>query len=257
MTSPISSRLEHDGAVLRLILDRPKGNVLDAAMCDALHDALVVLPDDGPLRCIVIEGAGRHFSFGASVQEHAPGEVEAMLPRFHGLITALVRMPIPTVALIRGQCLGGGLEVAAACGVLLAEEGSKLGQPEIQLGVFAPAASVLLPARIGQARAEHLLLTGASITAEEAHAAGLVAQILPKGGAEEALQAWIAAHILPRSAPALRFAVRAARGALIDAVEHRLPAVESLYLQGLMATTDAAEGIAAFLDRRPATWSHA
>ena len=255
--SPISSRLEHDGAVLRLVLDQPKGNVLDTAMCDALLDELAALPLDGPLRCVVIEGAGRHFSFGASVAEHAPGAVEEMLPRFHALITTLVRLPLPTVALIRGQCLGGGLEVAAACGILFAEEGSKLGQPEIQLGVFAPAASVLLPARIGQARAEHLLLTGASIDAADAHAAGLIAAVFPPGEGEVGLQAWIAAHILPRSAAALRYATRAARGELVVAVTRRLPVVEALYLSGLMATRDAAEGITAFLDRRPAQWSHA
>ncbi len=255
--SPISSRTEHDGAVLRLVLDRPKGNVVDAQMCGALHEILAALPVDGPLRCVVIEGAGRHFSFGASVAEHAPGEVGAMLPRFHALIRALVSLPLPTVALIRGQCLGGGLEVAAACGILMAEHGAKLGQPEIQLGVFAPAASVLLPARIGQARAEHMLLTGGAISASEAAAAGLVAQVFADGEGEDGLQAWLAAHILPRSAVALRFAARAARAALIDEVGHRLLAIESLYLHGLMTARDPAEGIAAFLDRRPAIWSHA
>lgn len=255
--SPISSRTEHDGAVLRLVLDRPKGNVVDAAMCAALLEILGTLPDAGPLRCVVIEGAGRHFSFGASVAEHAPDEVAAMLPRFHALIRALVGLPVPTVALLRGQCLGGGLEVAAACGILLAEEGAKLGQPEIQLGVFAPAASVLLPARIGQARAEHLLITGGSINAAEAAASGLVAQVFADGEGEAGLQAWLAAHIVPRSAVALRFAAKAARAALVDEVERRLIAIESLYLQGLMAAADPGEGIAAFLERRPAKWTHA
>jgi cyclohexa-1,5-dienecarbonyl-CoA hydratase len=255
--NPISSRTEHSGAVLRLVLDRPKGNVVDAAMCDALLEILATLPDAGPLRCVVIEGSGRHFSFGASVAEHAPDEVGAMLPRFHALIRALVGLPIPTVALLRGQCLGGGLEVAAACGILLAESGAKLGQPEIQLGVFAPAASVLLPARIGQARAEHLLLTGGSITATEAAAAGLVAKVFAVGEGEAGLQEWLAANIVPRSAVALRFATRAARAALVDEVDRRLLAIESLYLQGLMAHADPAEGIASFLERRPAKWSHA
>lgn len=255
MTSPVTLRTEHDGAVLRVVLDRPKGNVLDAAMCEALT---AVLLDgacrSGPLRCVAIEGAGKHFSFGASVPEHAPGEVDAMLPRFHRLIRALIAFPLPTVALLRGQCLGGGLEVAAACSVLMAEEGTMLGQPEIQLGVFAPAASVLLPARIGQARAEELLLTGRSVAAQDLPA--LVTSVTPPGELEAFFGGWLARHVLPRSSAALRFATQAARTGLRAAVDAQLQGVEDLYLQGLMQTHDAGEGIASFLERREPEWAH-
>lgn len=252
----VQSRFEHDGAVLRLVIANGKGNVIDAAVTEALAAALVESVGAPGLRCVVIEGEGKHFSFGASVPEHTPEEVGAMLPRFHALVRQIVFYDVPVLALVRGQCLGGGLEVAAACSVLLAEAGAWFGQPEIKLGVLAPAGSVLLPARLAPAVAEELLLTGRSVPAAEAKAIGLVGAVFDKGAGEEGLQAWLAEHILPRSAAALRFALTAARAPLRAAVDARLQAVEDLYLNELMATADAVEGIAAFLERRPAVWTH-
>ncbi len=252
----VDSRHEHDGAVLRLVVSNGKGNVLDRAVTDALAGSLAEAADAPGLRCIVIEGEGKHFSFGASVPEHAPGEVRAMLPRFHALVRQIVHCDVPVVALVRGQCLGGGLEVAAACSFILAEEGAWFGQPEIKLGVIAPAGSVLLPARLAPGVAEDLLLTGRSVPADEARAMGLVAAIFEKGAGEEGLQAWLTEHIVPRSAAALRFALQAVRAPLRDAVDRRLQYVEDLYLDDLMSTADAPEGITAFLERRQPTWTH-
>jgi cyclohexa-1,5-dienecarbonyl-CoA hydratase len=153
---------------------------------------------------------------------------------------------------VRGQCLGGGLEVVLAGHLIFAAPGSMLGQPEIKLAVFAPAASCLLPPRIGQSRAEDLLFSGRSVDAEEALRIGLVDEI-----AEDPAQAALAyfeKHLAPLSASSLRFAVRAARAESLDLVKSKLAAVEKLYLEELMATDDAVEGLTAFIDKRPAQW---
>ena len=167
MSGPVSAWIERDGRLLRLRLERPKANVLDAAMVAALQHALDTQGADPKLRGVLIDASGTHFSFGASVEEHLPGACAAMLHGFHALILKILRSPVPVLVALRGQCLGGGLELASAAHLLFATPDARFGQPEIQLGVFAPAASCLLPERIGRAAAEDLLLSGRSITGAE------------------------------------------------------------------------------------------
>jgi len=249
---PLKVELEKDGALLRLRLARPKANIVDAAMIAALRSALDEHLPGTHLRAVLVEAEGPHFSFGASVEEHLPGSFAAMLGGLHALIMRLVASPVPVLVAVRGQCLGGGLELAAAGHLIFAAPGAALGQPEIKLAVFAPAASCLLPERIGQSRAEDLLFSGRSIGAEEAHRIGLVDAL-----AEDPSQAAIAyfeEHLAPRSAASLRFAVRAARAGFVERVRRKLAQVERLYLEELMATHDAVEGLTAFIAKRPAVW---
>ncbi|HZW36430.1 MAG TPA: cyclohexa-1,5-dienecarbonyl-CoA hydratase, partial [Candidatus Deferrimicrobiaceae bacterium] len=172
--SPLKAWLEKDGALLRLRLARPKANIVDAAMIAALQAALEEHATGESLRAVLLDAEGPHFSFGASVAEHLPGSCARMLRGLHALIRRLLESPVPVLVAVRGQCLGGGLELAAAGHRIFAAPGAMLGQPEIKLAVFAPAASCLLPERIGQARAEDLLFSGRSIGAEEALRIGLV-----------------------------------------------------------------------------------
>jgi cyclohexa-1,5-dienecarbonyl-CoA hydratase len=151
-----------DGRVARLTLRAPKANILDAVMIANLEDAVSGLEQRRDLHAIVIAADGPHFSFGASVEEHLPEKIAATLASLHGLLRRLIDLPAPTIAAIRGQCLGGGFELALACDLLIAEESAHFGCPEIKLGVFPPAASALLPARIGTARSNGLMLTGDS-----------------------------------------------------------------------------------------------
>ena len=250
MSDPISTTTAGDGAVERIVLDRPKANVLDAAMMGAIRDHIATLPERTGLKLLVFEGAGAHFCFGASVEEHTRDQAPEMLAGFHAMFREIEALSIPTAALIRGQCLGGGLELAAFCSHIVAEQGAWLGQPEIQLAVIAPMGSILLPGRVGDGPAQDLLITGRAVSAEDALAMGLVDQVAAKGEGEEMLQAWIDKHILPKSASSLRFAYRTARFALARRLEEDLPAIERIYLDELMATHDANEGIAAFLERR-------
>jgi len=250
--SPLDVELEKAGTLLRLCLARPKANIVDAAMIAALRAALAEHLSGAHLRAVLLTAEGPHFSFGASVPEHLPGSCAAMLRELHALILELVASPVPVLVAVRGQCLGGGLEVAAAGHLIFAAPGAMFGQPEIKLAVFAPAASCLLPERIGQARAEDLLFSGRSIGAEEAHRIGLV-NALADDPAHAAL-AYFEEHLAQRSASSLRFAVRAARVGLVERVRRKLVQVEGLYLEELMATHDAVEGLTSFIAKRPAVW---
>jgi len=250
--TPLHVELEKDGALLRLRLSRPKANIVDAAMIGALRAALGEHLTDARLRAVLLEAEGPHFSFGASVEEHLPGSAAAMLRELHALILQLVGSPVPVLVAVRGQCLGGGLELAAAGHLIFAAPGAMFGQPEIKLAVFAPAASCLLPEKIGPSRAEDLLFSGRSIGAEEAHRIGLVNAVADDPS--QAALAYFEEHLAPRSASSLRLAVRAARYDLVYRIRRKLAEVERLYLEELMATRDAVEGLTAFIGKRPATW---
>jgi cyclohexa-1,5-dienecarbonyl-CoA hydratase len=252
---PVLVRRDRDGRLLRIRLARPKANVLDAEMTAALDAALAdaarTARDAPTLLAVLLESEGPHFSFGASVEEHLPGRFAAMLKGFHALILRVLAFPVPVLVSIRGQCLGGGLELASAGHVLFAAPEAKLGQPEIVLGVFAPAASCLFPERLGRG-AEELLLSGRSVDGREALRLGLVDVVADDP--EAAALAWFDEHLSKRSASALRFAVAAARLGLVERVQAKLQALEEIYATGLMSTRDAVEGLTAFIEKRPARW---
>ena len=252
--APLKAVLERDGALLRLTLARPKANIVDASMITALSGALARHEADRAIRGVLLDAEGPHFSFGASVDEHLPASCGTMLATLHALVMAMIEFPAPILVAVRGQCLGGGLEVAMAGSMIFAASDAQLGQPEMKLGVFAPAASVLLPYRVNAAVAEDLLLSGRSVGAAEAREIGLVHTVADDPAA--AALAWFDAHLAGKSAASVRYALRAARLARIEAIRAGLAAVEKLYLQGLMNTRDANEGLTAFLARRPPVWEH-
>lgn len=240
--------------VLNITLNRPPGNILDAVVCAAIRAALAEHGRDPNLRAIVLGASGKHFSFGASVKEHRPEEVSQMLPSLHGLFRELMDLPFPCVAAVQGQCLGGGFELMLCASFVFASPDAQFGLPEITLGVFAPFASAILPVKLGQAHAERLLLTGTKIDAERAQAIGLVDAIAadPKAATEH----FVEAHLMPRSASSLGFALRAARLRLRTHLDESLLSLEHLYLDQLMATHDAKEGIQAFLEKRSPVWKN-
>jgi len=252
--SPLKVWREHDGSLLRLRLARPKANIIDAAMIAALDAALTEARDDAGLLAVLLDHEGPHFSFGASVEEHLPELCAGMLRGLHALVARMVDFPVPILVAVRGQCLGGGLEVAAAGHLLFTAPDASLGQPEIKLAVFAPAASCLLPERIGQAQAEDLLYSGRSISGEEAGRIGLANSVDDDPAA--AAETYFTDHLAQVSASSLRFAVRAARAEVAERIKAKLATVEELYLNGLMATHDAVEGLQAFTAKRPAKWEN-
>ena len=252
--APLKDWIDADGALLRLRLARPKANIVDAEMIAALHGALIAHRGNTALRGVLLDAEGPHFSFGASVEEHLPAQCAQMLTAIHALVLALVDFAVPVLVAVRGQCLGGGLELALAGSWIFAAPDAQFGQPEMKLGVFAPAASVLLPWRVRQPVAEDLLFSGRSMGAAEAQACGLVDATADDP--EQAALAWFGEHLQGKSAAALALAVEAARGPLRRDVRHRLAEVEALYLDKLMATRDANEGLVAFLAKRKPQWEH-
>lgn len=252
--SPLKVWLEREGALLRLRLARPKANVLDQAMVGALARALDLHRGNPGLVAALVDHEGPHFSFGASVAEHLPEHCAAMLRGFHALLERMLDWPRPILIAARGQCLGGGLELACAGHLLFLAPDAQLGQPELKLGVFAPAASVLLPARIGQARAEDLLYSGRSVDAQTALAWGL-AHSVSLDAAAAALE-YFEQHLAGKSAAALGYAAHAARAGFAAQARARLAEMETLYLDGLMKTRDALEGLHAFMEKRPPRWEH-
>jgi cyclohexa-1,5-dienecarbonyl-CoA hydratase len=253
-TRPLRVEIALEGAVGRLVLDRPPGNILDAEMIGALTAAVGDLAARPELRALWIEGAGSHFSFGASVEEHLPRQVGQMLRGFHDLFRALIDASLPVIAVVRGQCLGGGLELAAFAQRVFAARDARLGQPEIRLGVFAPAASVLLPRRVGQPRADHLLLSGEILKADAALAAGLVDEV--QDDPAQAAEAWVRRWLLDKSAASLRLATAAARWDFHASFRRAIEEVETLYLERLMRLEDPVAGLEAFLAKKTPVWNH-
>ncbi len=251
---PAKAWVDRDAALLRLRLDRPKANLIDAAMIGALRRALALQREQRSLRGVLLDAAGPHFSFGASVEEHLPDRCADMLHTLHALILEMLQFPVPILVAVRGQCLGGALELALGGSLIFAAEDAHFGQPEMRLGVFAPAASCLLPYRVSQGTAEDLLFSGRSITAHDAHARGLVHSV--SADAERAALAYFDAHLAPKSSAALACALTAARAPLIADVSRRLAELETLYLERLMSTYDANEGLAAFLAKRQPVWEN-
>ena len=239
---------------VRLVLDRPPGNILTMGMCDALQGKVTAASEDPDTKLLSIEGADAHFSYGASVEEHAPDRVGEMLPAFHDLIRALLDARCATAAVVCGRCLGGGFEVALACDLVFASDHAKLGVPEITLGVFPPAAAALLPLRVGTPRASRVILSGEALPARWWFDAGLVTQLAPTEALGEAVRGWYDRFFAPRSAVALRHAARAARSVLREHAVATLRTLERQYLDELMQTTDATEGCAAFIEKRPPVW---
>ena len=254
MSDPsIKSWLDRDGALLRLRLTRPKANIVDRKMMSELGQALAAHAGNAKLKAVLLDHEGPHFSFGASIQEHLPDQMEAMLTELHGLLENILEYPVPTLVVVRGMCLGGGLELAIAGNLIFAAKDAAFGQPEIQLAGFAPAGSCILPERIGQARAEDLLISGRSIGADEAFQFGLVTSV--SENPEQAALDWVDKHLLAKSAIAIRLALKGVHRPYAQRIAKRFREVEKLCVVEALPTHDFTEGMQAFLEKRKPVWT--
>ena len=256
----IAARLDPGSGILWLTLDQPKGNILTIEMVGELGAALDAHREVAGLKLVVLRGAGGNFSFGASVEEHRKSQAPAMLAGFHRFIRDLSAYPVPTAALVEGNCLGGGFEVAICCHFILATAGARFACPEIKLGVFPPVLAAIGAQRLGGLAAERLLLTGETLGAEEANRLGLLSALIASDeDPAEALLAWYRKRLEPLSAYALRQATAAVRRAsgFLDDLDRALTAAEELYLGQLLPSHDGNEGIEAFLEKRRPAWRDA
>jgi cyclohexa-1,5-dienecarbonyl-CoA hydratase len=252
----LSVRVERQGRVATVILDRPPLNILDLETIDRLDRAVTALAADPDLTLVVLRGAGsRAFSAGVAVEVHTPDKVGGMLSTLHSAVRRLYDLPMLSVAAVAGHCLGGGMEVALCCDLVIAEEGSRFGQPEVKLGCYPPVAAALFPARLGAGRTLDLLATGRTLTAEECERLGLVTRLVASGGLDEGLAAFTA-EVLAHSAPVLRLIKQAVRAGRDLPFHQALAETERLYLDELCRTEDMNEGLGAFLEKRPPVWKH-
>jgi len=254
MSDPV--RLERGERMATITIDRPPLNILDIPTITALDAALRELESDPILQLVVVRGAGeKAFSAGVSVADHTPEKVAPMLRAFHAALHRLWALEATTLAVVHGHCLGGGMELAMVCDLVLASDDAKFAQPEIQLACYPPVAAALYPAAIGARRASEMLLTGRPYSAAEAERLGLVNWLVPRAELDTKLAA-VTKDLLSRSAAVARLTKRALRAGETQAFPAALAAAERIYLEELAATADMNEGIAAFLAKRPAAWKH-
>lgn len=256
-TVTVAPHPTHGDRVAVLTVDRPPLNVLDLATLERLGDALAALEDPGPApHVLVVRGGGeRAFSAGVAVEDHTPDRIGEMLDRFHGALGRLRELPSVVVAVVRGHCLGGGMELAAACDLVLAAEGARFGQPEIKLGCYPPYAAALYPALLGAKRTFDLLATGRTLPAAEAERIGFVSRLAPDALLESALERLLE-ELLAHSGAVLALLKGAVRAGEEGGFEAALAESERIYLEELARTADMEEGIRAFLDKRPPSWRH-
>lgn len=239
----------------RITLARGPVNILNIAMMREINDALNRCAHQRELVAIVFDAAAdcRAFSAGVAVEEHVEETIFQMLDSFHSIFRNLEQIARPTVAIVDGAALGGGCELVAACDIVVASERARFGQPEIKLGVFPPVAAVLLPQVIGEKRARELILTGELIEATEAANLGLVSYVVPTGQLEQKT-AELLSRFRQLSAATLGLAKEAIDLGTRRSLDASLKAVENLYLNELMKTFDAGEGIKAFVEKRKPEW---
>lgn len=245
------------GRVHEVSLGPGPANIVTARVVEEVGQALETAQGDAAVKLLVLTGAGEHFSYGASVEEHRAERIREVLPKLDALVGRMLACPLPTLAKVSGLCLGGGFELALGCSMIFADEGAKLGVPEITLGVFPPVAGVLLPFCTTPARAARLVLSGEMMRAEAARDAGIVTTLAAPGELDAVVEAFIEKHILPKSASSLRFANTIVRSSLSSHYQEHIGLAEKTYIDELMKTADANEGIEAFLEKRKPEWKDA
>ena len=245
-------RFEKEEDRYRIILADPPLHILDTALLLELREAVERVEPDRPLLLIEAEG-NRAFSAGASVQDHLGDRVGPMLEAFHGALRALHRLDLVSVAKVRGLCLGGGCELAMACDFVLASDRASFGQPEIALGVFPPVAVWQLGRLTSPRKGLEMILTGDPIQAPEAARLGMINAVFAEEELDQKSEQWLS-RLLRHSSSSLRLAKKAFRLASAGDFEERLAEVERFYLEELMRTDDATEGLVAFLEKRSPEW---
>lgn len=236
--------------------NRPPVNVLNIAMMNEINDVLTSWQGNKDLKVVLFNAKGKCFSAGVDVGEHMGDLAPKMIEAFHRIFRLMDNLGALTVASVYSSCLGGGCEVAVFCDLVIAGEGAKFGQPEIQVGVFPPIAAQIMPRIIGRKAAMDLILSGRIISAAEALRMGLVNTVVKDEDLEKETDAFVKPY-LKLSAEVLRQAKKAVTAGLRDDFEPSLKAIEDIYLDELMKTHDAQEGLKAFLEKRKPVWKNA
>jgi len=236
-----------------LTLNRPPLNVLNIEMMGEINAYLESLKNERSLKLLLIQAMGKAFSAGVDVGEHMGDMAPKMIETFYRIFRLMDGLKVPSIAAVNGSALGGGCELALYCDLVIATERAKFGQPEIQVGVFPPIAALIFPRMIGRKKAMELILLGDTISAQEALSLGLINKIVPEASLVEEVNGFVE-KFKKLSGIVLKLAREATLSGLNDDPEKGLRAIEKVYLDRLMKTHDAMEGLKAFLDKRKPKW---
>jgi len=248
-------KLEDKGERVDIVLDKEGLNILDIVMMGEINNALDSLKGRDSLKVVVFRSIGKAFSAGVEVLDHTPEKAPDMIDTFHGMFIRLQRLGVASIAAVQGAALGGGMELAIFCDMIIASEKAKFGQPEVKLAFFPPIAAVVLPQLIGRPKAMEMMLTGNTIKADEALQLGLVSKVVAPDELDAATDA-LAESICSNSASVLKLNRKALDSSLHMPFGEALERVSSLFLNDLMALEDVKEGLASFAEKRPPKWKN-
>ena len=248
-------RMNKEDDLLRLTLNRPPYNVMNITMMEEIAHALDVADTMQNTKIVLFEGSDKSFSGGLDIADHTEEKAYQMLEAFHGIFRGLIELEAVSISVVKGMALGGGCELAACCDFCFSADDAKLGQPEIKVGIFPSVATVLYSRLIGLHKAFEIILTGRVLAAKEAEAIGLISRAVAPDQLDAEVQRWIQ-FLKGFSAPVLRYTRRAISDVVNMPFEDGLRHVEEIYLNQLMSTEDAKEGLKAFMEQRKPVWKH-
>jgi cyclohexa-1,5-dienecarbonyl-CoA hydratase len=240
--------------VARIVLRHPPLNVIDIPMMEQLARAIAEVETRIEVSVIVLSGEGKAFSAGVDVAAHTPEQIEEMLQKFHGVIRALVASKKVTIGVVHGHCLGGGAELGMVCDLVYTTDSAQWGFPEINLGCYPPVACAALASLVGQKRAAELILTGRTISGEEAAEIGLATRTVADRQLESVVAECVQ-NLRQLSPAALAIAKKASYAWDSMHFDKGLARAEKIYFEDLIKTADAHEGIRAFMEKREPEWS--
>jgi len=239
-----------------LTINRPPLNILNIAAMEEINEALTSLQGNQDVKVLIFSGTGeKAFCAGVDVSDHTEDKVGRMIDVFHDIFRNLSKLDQVTVAALKGLTLGGGCEVALFCDLIIAAENLKIGQPEIKLSVLPPIALLIMPRLVGLKKASELLLTGKTINAAEAERIGLVNKTTSLDNFDQELENFIQ-PLTELSLVGLKYSKKGLTLGLQTSFSEGLEQIEKMYLEELMASEDAHEGLKAFLEKRKPLWKN-
>jgi cyclohexa-1,5-dienecarbonyl-CoA hydratase len=239
--------------VSRIVLRHAPLNIIDIPMMEELVQALAEVEAHPNISTVLLSGDGKAFSAGVDVADHTPDKVQEMLVKFHAVVRALIATRKVTIAAVHGHCLGGAAELAMVCDIVYTSMSAKWGFPEIKLGCFPPVACTALAALVGQKRAAELILTGRTVSGVEAAEMGLANRAVADGELESAVDRTVQ-ELVELSPGALAVTKKAVYAWDAMHFDKGLARAEKIYVEELMKTADAHEGLRAFMEKREPKW---
>jgi len=247
---------ESTDGVAKIIINRPPLNILNAEAINEIILALKNAESDKGTSVMVLSGAGdRAFSAGVDIKEHFPDKAAGMLNLFHKMFHVMVKVNKPIIAVVNGAALGGGCELAIAADIVIASDRAQFGQPEISVGAIPTVAATLMPKLIGRKKAFELIFTGDIITAQEARELGLINHVVPADKLAETVDG-LSRKLKEKSPIVVKLVRKAVYQGLDKEFKRALDGVTDIYVNELIKTEDAVEGLKAFLEKRKPQWKN-